>query len=66
MGRWAALTWNGSWDDALDNPSAVGAVSAMIRVISAADALGAWGRTSCKRQVIDSDLGGQGDSKIAN
>jgi hypothetical protein len=33
--------WNGSWDDAQNNPSAASAVSAMIRVICAASALGA-------------------------
>ena len=41
--------WNGSWDDAPNNPSAAGAISAMTRAIGAASALGARGRTSCKR-----------------
>jgi hypothetical protein len=48
------LAWNGSWDDAQNNPSAAGAVSAIARVIGAASAHGARGRTSCKRQVSDS------------
>jgi hypothetical protein len=46
--------WNGSWNGALDNSSATSAVSAMIRAISAASAPGAWGHTSCKRQVSGS------------
>jgi hypothetical protein len=47
--------WNGSWNGAPDNPSAATAVSAMTCAIGAASALGARGRTSCKRQFIDSD-----------
>jgi len=46
--------WNGSWDGAPNNPSAVGAISAMDCAIGAASALGARGRTSCKRQVSGS------------
>jgi hypothetical protein len=29
LGRWLPSAWNGSWNDAPDNPSAAGAVSAM-------------------------------------
>jgi integrase len=50
--------WTGSWTGALDNSSAVSAVNATTCVICAASALGARGRTSCKRQVIGSDRGG--------
>jgi hypothetical protein len=46
--------WNGSWDDARNNPSAASAVSAIVRAIRAASALGARGRTSCKRQASGS------------
>jgi hypothetical protein len=46
--------WNGSWDDARNNPSAATAVSAIVRAIRAASALGARGRASCKRQVTSS------------
>jgi hypothetical protein len=42
------MPWNGSWNGAPDNPSAPGALSAIARAISAASALGARGRTSCK------------------
>src|SRR5580692_3948415 len=42
--------WNGSWNDVPNNPSAASDVSAMTRVICAASAHGARGRTSCKRQ----------------
>src|SRR5689334_8890025 len=38
-----------TWDDPPNNPSAVGAISAMARAIRAARALDARGRTSCKR-----------------
>ena len=47
--------WNGSWDDAQNNPSAAGAINAMTCVIVAASALGARGRTTCKRQVSGSN-----------
>ena len=60
--RWVTITdivcrlpWTGSWTGASDNPSATSAISAITRVICAARVRGAWGRTSCKRQVIDSD-----------
>jgi hypothetical protein len=46
--------WNGSWNDALDNPSVASAVSAIFCVIRASSAHGARGRTSCKRQVTSS------------
>jgi hypothetical protein len=46
--------WNGSWNGALDNPSAASAVSAKARTIRAASAPSARGRTSCKRQVSGS------------
>jgi len=49
------LAWNGSWNVVSDNPSAVGAVSAMTCAIGAASALGARGRTSCKRQASGSN-----------
>ena len=42
--------WNGSWNEAPDGPSAVGAIRAMTRAICAGSARSAWGRTSCKRQ----------------
>ena len=35
--------WTGSWTGASDNPSAVSAVSAMIRVVCAASGYRAWG-----------------------
>jgi hypothetical protein len=47
--------WNGSWNVLPDNPSAAGAVSAIDRAISAAGALGARGRTSCKWQASGSN-----------
>jgi hypothetical protein len=47
--------WNGSWDDAEDNPSAAGAVSAIACAIGAARACAACERTSCKRQVSGSN-----------
>src|SRR6478672_8363287 len=47
--------WNGSWDDAEDNPSAAGALSAIACAIGAARACAACERTSCKRQVIGSN-----------
>ena len=50
MGRFQSSAWNGSWNDTPDNPSAVGAVSAMTCAMGAASAHGARGRTSCKRQ----------------
>jgi hypothetical protein len=46
--------WNGSWNGTPDYASAAGAAAAMICVISAASAIGAGGRTSCKRQVSGS------------
>ena len=49
MGPFLAVAWNGSWNDAPNNPSAAGAVSAITRAICAASAHGARGRTSCKR-----------------
>jgi len=48
------FAWNGSWNDAPDDPSAAGADSAMACSIGAASALGARGHTSCKRQVSGS------------
>ena len=48
------LAWNGSWNVAHETPRTASAVSAMIRAIGAASALGAWGRTSCKRLVSGS------------
>ena len=50
MAHFPPSAWNGSWNDAPDNPSAAGAVSAMTCAIIAASAHGARGRTSCKRQ----------------
>jgi hypothetical protein len=47
--------WNGSWDDAQNNPSAAGAVSAIACVIGAASACAACEHTSCKRQVSGSN-----------
>lgn len=43
--------WNGSWNDAPNNPSAVGAVSTVTCAIRAASALVARGRTSCPCQI---------------
>jgi hypothetical protein len=57
--------WNGSWNDAPDYPSAASAIRAMTCAIGAASALGARGRTSCKRQVIDSDPGGSQQARLA-
>ena len=57
--------WNGSCDDAPNNPSAVGAISAMDCAIGAASAYAACEHTSCKRQVIDSDLGGSQQARLA-
>ncbi len=57
--------WTGSWTGAPDNPSVVSAVSAMVCVICAGRTLGAWGRASCKRQVIDSDLDGSQQARLA-
>jgi hypothetical protein len=54
MDRCPPSAWNGSWNDAPDNLSAVGAVSAITRAIRAASALSARGRTTCKRQVTSS------------
>jgi hypothetical protein len=54
MGHCLPFAWNGSWNGALDNPSAASAVSAMTSAIGAASAHGARGRTSCKRQVSGS------------
>ena len=54
MARCPPPAWNGSWDDAPDNPSATSAVRAITRPARAASALGARGRTSCKRQVSGS------------
>jgi hypothetical protein len=55
MGGPLPSAWTGSWTGALDNPSAVSAVNAMACVICAASALGARGRTSCKRQASGSN-----------
>jgi len=46
--------WNDSWDDAQNNPSAAGAVSAIAGAIGAASACAACEHTSCKRQVSGS------------
>ena len=54
-GFWLPSAWNGSWDDAQNNPSAAGGVSAIACAIGAARACAAREHTSCKRQVIDSD-----------
>jgi hypothetical protein len=48
------LPWTGSWTDASYSPSAVGVVSAMIRVICAASAHDARGRTSHNPPVVGS------------
>ena len=50
IGRYPPSAWNGSWNDAPDNPSVASASSEMTRAIRAASALGARSRTSCKRQ----------------
>jgi hypothetical protein len=50
----APRTWTGSWTDAPDNPSAVSAISAITRVIGAARAHGAWGRSSHNPPVVGS------------
>jgi hypothetical protein len=63
--RFRPSAWNGSWNDAPNNPSAVGAFSAMTCAIGAASALGARGRTSCKRQVIESDPDGSQQAQLA-
>ncbi len=47
------LAWNGSWNGAADNPRAADAICAVVRVIGAASARGAGGRTSCKPQARD-------------
>jgi hypothetical protein len=47
--RFSPAAWNGSWNDTPNNPSVVGAVSAMTCAICAGSAHGARGRTSCKR-----------------
>ena len=49
--------WNVLWNGALDNSSAVSAVSAMTCAVGAASAHGARGRASCKRQVPGSNPG---------
>ncbi len=46
--------WNGSWNGALSNPRTASAVSVMIRVIGAASALSAQGRTYGKEKVYGS------------
>jgi hypothetical protein len=46
--------WTGSWTGAPDNPSAASAVSAITRIICAARAHGAWGRTSHNPPVVGS------------
>ena len=55
MGHCLPSVWNGSWNDALDNPSAASAVSAMSCAIGTASAHAARGRTSCKRQASGSN-----------
>jgi hypothetical protein len=45
---------NGSWNEAPNNPSVAGAVSATACAIGAASAFSAWDPTSCKRQVTSS------------
>jgi hypothetical protein len=57
--------WNVLWNDALGNPSAASAVSAMTWAIGAGSAYGVRGRASCKRQVIDSDPGGSQQARLA-
>ena len=47
-------SWTGSWTGAPDNPSAVSAVSAMIRVVCAASAHGVRGHTSHNPPVVGS------------
>jgi hypothetical protein len=54
MGIACRYAWNGSWNGAPDNPSVAGAVSAMIRVICAASAHAARGRTSHNPSVVGS------------
>jgi hypothetical protein len=49
-----AGSWNGSWNGSLGNPSAMSAVSAMIRVICAARAYGARSRSSHNPSVVGS------------
>jgi hypothetical protein len=67
MAHFPPSAWNGSWNDAPDNPSAAGAVSAMTCAIIAASAHGARGRTSCKRQVSGSNplTGSQWSSRFS-
>jgi hypothetical protein len=57
--------WNDSWDDAQNNPSAAGAVSAIACAIVAVSACAVCEHTSCKRQVIDSDPGGSQQARLA-
>lgn len=64
--RFSRFAWDISWDDAPHNPSAAGAVSAMTCAIHAASILSARGRTSCKRQVVDSDPGGSQQARLAS
>lgn len=45
---------HGSWHGAPDNPSTASAISAILRVIGAARALSAWGRTYGKEKVYGS------------
>jgi hypothetical protein len=47
--------WNDSWDDAQNNPSAAGAVSAFACAIVAVSACAACEHTSCKRQASGSN-----------
>jgi hypothetical protein len=58
--------WNGSWDDAQNNPSAAGAVSAIACAIGAASVCVACEHTSCKRLVSGSNplTGSQRSSRL--
>jgi hypothetical protein len=53
-GTYGPRAWNGSWTGAPDNPSAVSAISAIIRGICAASGRGAGGRTSHNPPVVGS------------
>jgi len=49
-----AGSWNGSWNGSQDDPSAVSAISAIFRVIGAASAHRAWGRSSHNPSAVGS------------
>ncbi len=51
----APSVWDGSWNDALHDPSAASAAGAITCVIGAARGQGAWGRAPCKRQASGSN-----------